>query len=97
MNITWASVAWLLWSGTMVVAAGGAVLAGLRTRGRRVWHGGVMLLGASLMFAFVSAVTGLYEIEGYFRNNSFWISLLIGGIGAGLFGHGLKKVTSHGL
>jgi hypothetical protein len=97
MKITWASVAWFFWSGTMLVAVCGAGLACLRTRPRGPLIGGAMVLGAVMMFAFVSVVTGLYEIDDYADTKLFWISLLIGFIGLGLFGYGLRRVTSHHL
>ena len=92
MNLTGAMVAYLLWF--VAVAAAFVVAGGLVVKqgGRGVVWGLVTVVGALLMFAFVSAVTGLYEIPNSLTHTGFLISVGVGVLGAGLFGAGCLKL-----
>jgi len=86
MRITGATIVAGLWMAVMIASV---IMAGWV-----MWKNGVKglgralltVLGGLMMFAFVSAVIGLYEMPPYYDTFGFWVSLGIGAAGAWLFG-----------
>jgi|GEM_PF-2900212 len=91
MKLTWAGLTLVAWFGVLLLAIAGAVMVCVRQRFKGVLAGGLMVVGGLLTFGFVSGIIGLYELDGYAGTAGFWLSMLIGLAGMGLFGFGIKR------
>lgn len=92
MHVPWGLWAYALW---LAVLAASCVVAGLllaRHGWRKAGWGAVTVLGALLMWAWVSAVIGVLELTNYPTHAGFFISCGMGALGVALFGMGCRRL-----
>jgi uncharacterized membrane protein len=93
MTVTWAQLTLLGWffllAATLMV--GGLHI--LKARRSGILPAALMILGALLTGAFVSAIIGLYELSGYVRTARFAASIAVGCCGLALLTTGLCRLT----
>lgn len=91
MNITFASVLLGAWFVPVPPALMGAIWTCFGKERAGIVHGLKMSGGSPLLFAFVSAVIGLYKIKGSLQALPFKRSMALGSVGLVLTGFGINR------